>query len=70
MLTINCTKVQVPNEEVLNEVVAAGREAGLLVSTIRDAGRTQIAAGSKTVAAFGPGPESAIDNVTGQLKLL
>ncbi|EER05649.1 conserved hypothetical protein [Perkinsus marinus ATCC 50983] len=62
--------VKVPNEEVLNEVVAAGREAGLLVSTIRDAGRTQIAAGSKTVAAFGPGPESAIDNVTGQLKLL
>ncbi|KAF4679301.1 Gluconate transport-inducing protein [Perkinsus olseni] len=62
--------VKVPNEEVLNEVVAAGREAGLLVSTIRDAGRTQIAAGSKTVAAFGPGPESAIDEVKPVERLL
>ncbi|KAF4692482.1 Gluconate transport-inducing protein, partial [Perkinsus olseni] len=59
--------VKVPNEEVLNEVVAAGREAGLLVSTIRDAGRTQIAAGSKTVAAFGPGPESDCSLMSRQL---
>ncbi|KAF4688482.1 Gluconate transport-inducing protein [Perkinsus olseni] len=46
--------VKVPNEEVLNEVVAAGREAGLLVSTIRDAGRTQIAAGSKNRGSLRP----------------
>eukprot|EP00796_Vickermania_ingenoplastis_P010867 gene10867-7533_t len=36
---------------------------------IRDAGRTQIAAGSKTVIAVGPGPKSLVDTATGHLKL-
>ena len=31
------------------------RQVGLVVQSIRDAGRTQIAAGSRTVAAIGPG---------------
>lgn len=37
---------------------------------VADAGRTQIAAGSRTVLAIGPGPKSVIDQVTGHLKLL
>lgn len=37
---------------------------------IRDAGRTQIAAGSKTVAAVGPAPLSRVDQITGKLRLL
>jgi len=35
-----------------------------------DAGRTQIAAGSRTVLAIGPAPVKEIDAVTGELKLL
>ena len=41
----------------------------LITSLIFDAGRTQIAAGSMTVLAVGPGPASVIDSVTGHLKL-
>lgn len=37
---------------------------------IKDAGRTQIAPGSKTVLSIGPGPASLIDQCTGHLKLL
>ena len=39
-------------------------------AVIRDAGRTQIAAGSETVLAVGPAPKSIIDEITGHLKLL
>ena len=39
-------------------------------SLIRDAGRTQIAPGSKTVLGVGPAPEDAVDKITGHLKLL
>lgn len=34
------------------------------------AGRTQVAPGSRTVLAIGPAPKSAIDKVTGHLRLL
>lgn len=37
---------------------------------IRDAGRTQIAAGSATVLAIGPALVAEIDAITGHLKLL
>ena len=36
----------------------------------QDAGRTQIAAGSLTVVAVGPGPEAIVREVTGHLKLM
>ena len=39
-------------------------------SLIRDAGRTQIAPGSKTVLGVGPAPEEIVDKITGHLKLL
>lgn len=35
-----------------------------------DAGRTQIAAGSRTVLAIGPAPVKEVDHITGHLKLL
>jgi PTH2 family peptidyl-tRNA hydrolase len=34
-----------------------------------DAGRTQIASGTRTVLALGPAPKDLIDSVAGHLKL-
>ena len=45
-----------------------GCEASALI--VEDAGRTQVAAGSCTVIAIGPAPESAVNAVTGALRLL
>ena len=45
------------------------RLAGLVAESIFDAGRTQVAAGTRTVCAIGPGPAKLIDTVTGHLKL-
>lgn len=44
--------------------------AGLPTFSVHDAGRTQVAAGSLTVLAIGPAAKSAIDTVTGHLRLL
>ena len=45
-------------------------QAGLVNYQVMDAGRTQVAPGSKTVLAIGPAPVKAIDEITGHLKLL
>jgi PTH2 family peptidyl-tRNA hydrolase len=45
---------------------AAAKEAGLPCYTVVDAGRTQIAAGSRTVCGIGPAPVSVIDKITGK----
>ena len=62
--------LQVETEADLMDIVDKARMAKLPVTYIRDAGRTQIAAGSKTVAAVGPAPASRVDAITGSLKLL
>ena len=49
---------------------AAARARGLTAALVRDAGRTQVAAGTATVLAIGPGAADAIDAVTGHLRLL
>ena len=36
---------------------------------ITDAGRTQVASGSRTVLGIGPAPDKIVDKVTGHLKL-
>ena len=61
--------VQVKSEEELLLVQAQSLSLGLCSRVIRDAGRTQIAAGSATVVGV-LGPKSVVDQVTGQLKLL
>jgi len=43
--------------------------AGIITSLVRDAGHTQVAAGSMTVLGVGPAPEELVDKVTGHLKL-
>lgn len=61
--------VKAPDEDTLIDLLGHAKEAGLTVSLIQDAGRTQIAPGSRTVLGIGPGPADLIDNVTGDLKL-
>ena len=58
------------SEDQLETVAACARSLGLIAEVIADAGHTQIAPGSKTVCAIGPGPAELIDEVTGNLKLL
>ncbi|KAL2095252.1 hypothetical protein ACEWY4_009971 [Coilia grayii] len=61
--------VKADDEESLMELWRKAKELGLPVSLIQDAGRTQIAPGSRTVLGVGPGPGDLIDKVTGHLKL-
>nr|XP_033778717.1 peptidyl-tRNA hydrolase 2, mitochondrial isoform X2 [Geotrypetes seraphini] len=61
--------VRAPDEEAIIQLLSHAKEVGLTVSLIQDAGRTQIAPGSRTVLGIGPGPSRLIDIVTGHLKL-
>ncbi|CAO1628295.1 unnamed protein product [Parajaminaea phylloscopi] len=70
--TIGQAKVALkcPSEEEMNRLEAQAKSLGLCAKAIRDAGRTQVAAGSKTVLGIGPGPVKVVDKVTAHLKLL
>ncbi|NWR33194.1 PTH2 hydrolase, partial [Tachuris rubrigastra] len=61
--------LKAPDEETLAQLLAEAKRLGLTVSLIQDAGRTQIAPGSRTVLGIGPGPADVIDKVSGHLKL-
>ncbi|KAH0838577.1 peptidyl-tRNA hydrolase 2 [Lanmaoa asiatica] len=58
------------SEEELLELEAIAKSLNLCARSILDAGRTQIAAGSRTVLGIGPAPAELINQVTGHLKLL
>lgn len=47
--------LKVDGENELDDLVRRAKAAGIPAASIRDAGRTQVAAGTKTVAAIGPG---------------
>ena len=57
-------------EESLLAVSLAGRQAGMVVAEVRDAGRSQVEASSLTVIGLGPANNRLIDKVAGKLKLL
>ena len=61
--------VKVNSEEELETVYAKARSLNLVSQIIADAGHTQILAGSQTVCAV-LGPESLVNKVTGEYKLL
>ncbi|KAG2023646.1 peptidyl-tRNA hydrolase 2 [Coprinopsis cinerea AmutBmut pab1-1] len=58
------------SEDQLLELEAIAKSLNLCARSILDAGRTQIAAGSRTVLAIGPAPIPIINQVTGHLRLL
>ncbi|VFQ84674.1 unnamed protein product [Cuscuta campestris] len=58
------------NQQEMNKVKEAAESIGLPTFVVADAGRTQVASGSKTVLAVGPGSKSAVDSITGKLNLL
>ncbi|EFN58132.1 hypothetical protein CHLNCDRAFT_14837, partial [Chlorella variabilis] len=53
----------------LRQLQAEAAARGLPTFIVQDAGRTQVAPGSRTVLAIGPAPKSAVNQVTGHLKL-
>uniref|UniRef100_A0A060T3W3 peptidyl-tRNA hydrolase n=1 Tax=Blastobotrys adeninivorans TaxID=409370 RepID=A0A060T3W3_BLAAD len=61
--------LQCGDEEEMKLLQAMAMSLNLTARVIHDAGRTQIAAGSATVLGIGPAPKSAVDQVTGSLKL-
>lgn len=61
--------LKVETERELLELATMARNLGLITSLVCDAGRTQIAPGSKTVLGIGPGPVKTVDRVSGHLKL-
>jgi PTH2 family peptidyl-tRNA hydrolase len=63
-VTLKC-----PDEPTMRALRDHARSLGLTTYMVCDAGRTQIAAGSRTVLAIGPGPISIIDKVSSHLKL-
>ncbi|KAG6371656.1 peptidyl-tRNA hydrolase II [Boletus reticuloceps] len=58
------------SEEELLELEAIAKSLNLCARSILDAGRTQIAAGSRTVLGIGPAPVELVNQVTRHLKLL
>jgi len=64
-VVVKCT-----TENELMELYRTTSALGLNAAVISDAGRTQIAAGSKTVLGIGPALEDKINIVTGHLKLM
>lgn len=62
--------LRLENLKALDRVANAAGAEGLTASTVCDAGRTEVVAGSVTCCAVGPGPVDAVDRVTGSLRLL
>lgn len=62
--------VKAEKETEMNDMLQIAKAIGLVCYIVEDAGRTQIAAGSKTVLAIGPAPASMIDPICSHLKLL
>jgi len=58
------------SEDELLVLQAQAQSLNICARSIQDAGRTQIAAGSRTVLGIGPAPVRLINQVTGNLKLL
>mmetsp|Transcript_44287 Transcript_44287/g.66768 ORF Transcript_44287/g.66768 Transcript_44287/m.66768 type:complete len:198 (+) Transcript_44287:176-769(+) len=67
-----CAKIAVkcPNETELTSILEKAHSKGIPCYLVEDAGRTQIAAGSRTVLGLGPAPVDVFEGVTDHLKLM
>lgn len=61
--------LRVDSESDLVALVRRARASNLVGELIRDAGRTQLEPGTRTVGAIGPAKREQVDAVTGHLKL-
>jgi PTH2 family peptidyl-tRNA hydrolase len=66
-----CAKIALkcPTEAEMEDIALRAVQKGLPCYLVEDAGRTQIAAGSRTVLGIGPAPVSVFEGVTDHLKL-
>ncbi|KOC68150.1 Peptidyl-tRNA hydrolase [Habropoda laboriosa] len=62
--------LKVSSEEELMSLAHRARKSGLIISIIKDAGKTQLQPGTISTLGIGPGPQKQIDDLTCQLKLL
>ena len=62
--------LKVSSEKELLALYDKAKRKKLPCALIRDAGHTQVPAGSITACAIGPADEREIDEITGELKLL
>ena len=62
--------LKVKDEKELVVYFQKAKEKGLTASLIRDAGRTFLARGTKTVVAIGPDFEEKIDEITENLSMM
>lgn len=60
----------VPGEKELDELAQKARDAGILSYKVRDAGLTQVEAGTTTVLGIGPVRPTVVQDFLGGLKLL
>jgi PTH2 family peptidyl-tRNA hydrolase len=67
-----CAKIAVkcPAQEEMERIAVAALELDIPVYLVEDAGRTQIAAGSRTVLGLGPAPVEVFEGLTSHLKLM
>lgn len=57
----------IENLSLLSSLKDRARESGLMVYLVKDAGRTELPAGTVTVLGIGPAPRSVIDLLTENL---
>ena len=62
--------LKVDDHEQLEQCLQLAEAKGLVTHRVSDAGRTEVAPGTVTVGAIGPGTVTSIDTITGQLSLL
>jgi PTH2 family peptidyl-tRNA hydrolase len=67
-----CAKIAVkcPDEDEMSRIFDKAVQMGIPLYLVEDAGRTQIAAGSRTVLGLGPAPVRVFEGVTSHLKLM
>ena len=62
--------LRIPNEQALLNLARDAKSAGLIIAVIRDAGKTQLLPGTVSVLGIGPAPNTIVDPLTLDLKLL